>query len=101
MNRAIVEKARCLLFDADLKKVFWAEATNTAVYLRNRIVSGVLNNSTPYELWTNTKPDISHLIVFGSIVMKHAPKEKRQKWDKKSEECILVGYSEDVKGYRM
>lgn len=99
--RTAVEKARCLLFDADLKKVFWAEATNTAVYLQNRTVSAALNNRTPYELWTNSKPDISHLRVFGSTVMKHVPKEKRQKWDKKSEECILVGYSEEVKGYRV
>lgn len=101
MNRTIVEKARCLLFDAGLNKLFWAEATNTAVYLQNRTVSAALNNKTPFELWTNTKPNISHLRVFGSTVMKHVPKEKRQKWDKKSEECILVGYSEDVKGYRI
>lgn len=31
MIRTIVEKARCLLFDAALDKKFWAEAVNTAV----------------------------------------------------------------------
>lgn len=86
MNHTIDEKVRCLIFDGDLKKVFWAEATNTAVYLQHRTVSAALNNRTPYELWTNTKPDltkmINHLRVFGSTVMKHVPKEKRQKWDK-------------------
>lgn len=101
MNRTIIEKARCLLFDANLKKEFWAEATNTAVYLHNRTVSACLSYKTPYELWTNTKPNISHLRVFGSTVMAHVPKEKRLKWDKKSDKCILVGYSEEIKGYRI
>ncbi|CAH2109181.1 unnamed protein product [Euphydryas editha] len=101
MNRTIVEKARCLLFDAGLEKEFWAEATNTAVYLQNRTVLAGLNNKTPYELWTNKKPDISHLRVFGSTVMVHVPKEKRLKWDKKSVKCILVGYPDNIKGYRI
>ena len=35
-NRSIVEKARCLLFDAQFDKQLWAEAVNTAVYLKNR-----------------------------------------------------------------
>lgn len=47
------------------------------------------------------KPDVSHLRVFGSTVMVHVPKQKRLKWDRKSEKCILVGYSNDVKGYRI
>lgn len=101
MNRTLIEKARCLLFDAKLGKEFWAEAINTAVYLQNRIVKTGLNNRTPYELWTGAKPNLSHLRIFGSTVMKHIPKEKRYKWDKKAEQCILVGYPEDVKGYRL
>lgn len=101
MNRTIVEKARCMLFDAELTKIFWAEATNTAVYLHNRIASSVLQGKTPYELWHNVKPDISHLRVFGSKVMVHIAKEKRNKWDKKARECILVGYADGSKGYRV
>lgn len=63
-NRTVVEKARCLLFDAELDKQFWAEASNTAVYLQNRTVSSTLNGKTPFELWTQEKPEISHLRVF-------------------------------------
>lgn len=33
--------------------------------------------------------------------MVHVPKQNRLKWDRKSEKCILVGYSNDVKGYRI
>lgn len=99
-NRTIVERARCLLFEADLDKKFWAEAANTAVYLKNRsIASGI--EKTPYEMWFSRKPDLQHLRVFGSTVMVHIPKEKRKKWDKKSMRHILVGYCDNVKGYRI
>lgn len=99
MNRTVVEKAKCMLFDANLDKKFWAEAVNTAVYLRNRsLVSGL--EKTPFEMWTGSKPDVSHLRIFGSTVMVHVPKEKRLKWDKKAIRHVLVGYSEN-KGYRV
>lgn len=99
-NRTVVEKAKCLLYDAKLDKRFWAEASNTAVYLKNRsVVTGL--EKTPYELWYGSKPDLSHIRLFGSKVMVHVPKVKRSKWDKKAIEHILVGYGEDVKGYRL
>lgn len=101
MNRSLVEKARCLIFDAGLHKKFWAEAVNTSVYLRNRTVVTGLNNMTPYEVWTGKKPNLSHVRIFGSKVMMHIPKEKRLKWDKKAKELVLVGYAENVKGYRV
>lgn len=101
LNRTVVEKARCLLFDAGLPKRFWAEAVNTAVYLRNRSIASGLNNKTPFEIWTGTKPDVSNLRVFGSKTMVHIPKERRLKWDKKASQCILVGYPDNVKGYRI
>lgn len=60
-----------------------------------------LHQRTPYELWTGRKPDVSHIRIFGSIVMCHIPKEKRCKWDKKAEKLILIGYTDHVKGYRL
>lgn len=101
LNRTVVERARCLLFDAKLDKKFWAEAVNTAVYLRNRSTISGLENRTPFEVWFGKKPDISNLRIFGSKVMTHIPKENRLKWDKKSRKMILVGYSETSKGYRL
>jgi hypothetical protein len=101
-NRSIVEKARCLLFDAHLPKSFWAEAVNTTVYMKNRSpAAGLDSNSTPYEMWTGRKPNVSHLRIFGSPVMVHIPKEKRRKWDKKAGKMYLVGYSDNIKGYRL
>lgn len=99
-NRTVVEKAKCLLYDANLDKKFWAEAANTAVYLKNRSIASGLDK-TPYELWYGSKPDLSHLRLFGSKIMVHVPKQKRLKWDKKATQHILVGYGDGVKGYRV
>ena len=38
--------------------------------------------------------------VFGSFVYVHGPKKKRRKLDAKAEKCILVGYSDEQKGYK-
>lgn len=100
-NRTLVEKARCLLYDAGLPKRFWAEAVNTANYLRNRCIASGLNGKTPFEKWTGKKPDVSGLRIFGSTVMAHIPKEKRLKFDKKACKHILVGFSDHIKGYRI
>ena len=77
------------------------ETTNITVYLKNRSCASGLDNKTPYELWHNKKPDLSHVRIFGSQVMVHIPKEKRLKWDTKSKKYILVGFSENAKGYRI
>jgi len=99
MNKMIVEKARCLLYDAHLDKKFWAETTNTAVYLRIRSIASGLNDKTPFEIWTDKKPNIKYLRIFGNNVMVHIPKEKRTKWNRNSKKLILVDYTDTAKGY--
>lgn len=101
MNRTLVERARCMLFYANLEKKFWAEALATAAYVVNRSPTKSLEGKTPYELWKGKKPNLSHIKIFGSVAMVHVPKEKRQKLDKKSVKMILVGYCESSKGYRL
>eukprot|EP01018_Ginkgo_biloba_P039467 Gb_17388 [translate_table: standard] len=53
-----------------------------------------------YLLMTR-KPFVSNLRVFGCTAFVHVPDEKRQKLDDKSHKCILVGYSESSKAYRL
>lgn len=38
---------------------------------------------------------------FGSVVFVHVPQRYRSKWDQKAEKCIFVGFSDNVKGYRV
>jgi len=43
-------------------------------------------------MWFNKKPDLSKLEIFGSDCYENVPKIKRQKWDKRAEKRIFVGY---------
>lgn len=54
-NRTIEEKGRCLIFEANLDKAYWAEACSMAVYLANRSVNASLTTKTPEELWSGRK----------------------------------------------
>lgn len=100
VNRTIVEKAKCLLFDAGLSKCYWAEAVNMAVYIINRTVSSA-HGKIPEEVHFGKKVDLSNLKLFGSYAMTLIPKQKRKKWDKNSEKLIFVGFDSCVKGYRL
>lgn len=90
-----------MLIEANLPKAFWAEAVVAgATYLVNRSpIRG--HKQTPEEAWSGRKPDLAHIRVFGAKVMAHIPKQKRQKWDAKSKESVLVGFDEDTKAYRL
>ena len=101
MNRTLVESVRSMLADAKLPHPFWAEDLSTAVYLRNRGPTKVVRGMTPFEAWTKKKPSVSHLRVFGCEALAHVPKDERGKLDSKARRCILVGYGEETKGYRL
>jgi transposase InsO family protein len=82
-NRTIVEAGRCLLHAKHLPMEVWGEAISCANYTLNR-VSNTISAVTPYQLWYGTKPNISHLRIFGSVAFIHIPKAERRKLDSKS-----------------
>jgi len=100
-NRTIVEPARSMLHAAGLPIELWVEASNTAVYIKNRVVSRSREGKTPYELWKGIKPNFSHLRVFGADAYVHVPKDERTKFDPKAIKCIHVGYCETQKAFRL
>lgn len=99
MNRTIVEKARCMLRESGLTQELWSEALMAATYLVNRSPTKALKDMTPFEMWNNRKPDISHLRVFGSVAYAQIPKQLRKKLDDTSRKMRMVGY--DLNGYRL
>lgn len=101
MNRTLVETVRCMLTDGKLPKKFWAEAINTAVYIRNRGPTKAVKGMTPYEALTGKKPNVSHFRTFGCIAYAHVAKDERHKLDPKAKKCIFLGYGPDAKGYRL
>lgn len=99
MNRTLIEKAKCMLFDAKLPKMFWAEAVKMSEYIINRTLSSS-HNAIPDELFYNCKVNLSHLRIFGCRVMVHVPATKRGKLDEKSRQMTFVGYDDNTKGFR-
>lgn len=97
-NRSLIEMARCLLIDAKMDKKYWSEAVLWATYLQNRLPTACIDK-TPYELFKGKKPDVSHLRVFGAKVYSLVP--RRHKLNNKTIEGILIGYGDNVKGYRI
>ena len=97
-----MESARTMIAHAKLPNSFWAEAVATAAYVRNRLPTTAFKTpSTLYERWYERLPNMSHLKVFGCIVYTHIPDVQRQKLDKKTEKLRFVGYSQNLKGYRL
>jgi len=100
-NRTIMECARSMILAQGLDLEFWGEAMNTAVYIKNRCPTKVLNSKTPQEVWSGRKPDVFHLRVFGCKAFAHVPDEKRTKLESKSMPCVFLRYYEGTKAYRL
>ena len=69
-----------------------------AVNLQNR--TSLTGGASPHELYFGMKPNLGHLRVFGRIAYLHVPKQKQRKLNAKAEKCILIGYSNEHKGYK-
>lgn len=101
MNRTLVEKLRCMLFEAKLTKKIWAEALLAAVDIVNILPNSAIANEIPNEVWNNKKCNIAELKVFGTRAMALIPYQKRKKLDKKSEECIYLRKCDDANAFRL
>ncbi|GKC89494.1 retrovirus-related pol polyprotein from transposon TNT 1-94 [Tanacetum coccineum] len=95
------ETARTMLADSHLPTTFWAEAVNTACYTFNRVRVTKPQNKTPYELLFGHKPIISYIRPFGCHVTILDTLSVLGKFDGKSDEGFLVGYSLNSKAYRV
>lgn len=91
LNRTILNKVRCLMFNGSFKKIFWAELVSTAVYLINRTPVKLLNMKTPEEVFYGKKPNLSHLKIIGCKTMVLVPPEKRKKLIRDLHVVFLLG----------
>jgi hypothetical protein len=95
----IMGMARCLLNDAGLSKIYWAEAVKHAVYLLNRLPTSALNGNTPYQAWHGKHAQLDNLRVFGAKVWVQV--EDRRKLDDKAWRGVMVGCEENKRCYRV
>ncbi|KAL0279419.1 UNVERIFIED_CONTAM: hypothetical protein PYX00_000983 [Menopon gallinae] len=99
-NRTLLDMARCLLIQAGMKPSFWAEAVNTANYIRNRCPTSA-QNSSPYEILFGKQPYLGHMKEFGCDVFVKNNAPNKDKFQPRAQKMIFVGYSLQSKGYRV
>ncbi|KAG7197668.1 hypothetical protein KM043_016488 [Ampulex compressa] len=90
--RTIVESVRTMLYSRKLSRKLWAHAVDTEIYILNWTPSKKAGNRTSYELWTEKKPNLSHVRTFGIDAYKFIPDLLRKKLDAKSKKLMLGGY---------
>nr|GEZ64295.1 hypothetical protein [Tanacetum cinerariifolium] len=100
-NRTLIEAAQMMLSASQLPLFFWAEAIATASYAQNRSIIIPTHGKTPYHIINDRKPSIKHLHIFGCICYITRDGENLDKMKEKRDQCILVGYSTQSKGYRV
>uniref|UniRef100_A0A2N9G4M2 CCHC-type domain-containing protein n=1 Tax=Fagus sylvatica TaxID=28930 RepID=A0A2N9G4M2_FAGSY len=93
--------ARCLRLNAELPKIFWAEAVDMACYIINRSPRVALDGKVAEEVWTGQEVDYSFMRIFGCPAYVHISGEDRSKLDPKSKKCIFLGFKKGVKGYKL
>jgi hypothetical protein len=60
-----------------------------------------LGNKTPEEVFTEKKPEVNHLRIFGCPMYIHVPKEKIMKLEASEKMGTFVGYIETSKAYKI
>jgi len=91
-----------MLCESSMSTTLWAEAVNTTNYALNSCLIHLTLEKTPYELFKGWKPNISYFRTFGCKCFIHNNgKERSGKFDARSDEDILVGYSMHSKAYRV
>ena len=89
-----------MMAQAELPERYWAKAVATAAYLRNRVPTRSLKSTT--EKWYDRKPNLSHVRVFGCMCYAYIPEvNKKGKVSNKAEKLRFIGYSSQIKGYRL
>lgn len=100
-NRTLLDMARCMLIQSGLPPTFWAEAVNTANYVRNRCPSQSIDGEIPYKIWMNKTPDVKFFQKFGCSAFMLDKTPGKGKFESRSIKCIFIGYSEISKAYRL
>ena len=97
----ILNVGRALMFQGNLPITFWGDCVLGAVYLINRTPSGLLHNTTPFEILFGQAPEYDELKVFGCLAFAHNQKAKGNKFAPRSRNCVFIGYPHGKKGWKL
>ena len=73
-HQTLANMMRSSLDNASLHSKYWSDALLHCVYVKNRLPHSAFKfHSTPYTQLTGVKPNLAHLIVFGSRITVRKP----------------------------
>ena len=98
-NRTLAEGITTMLNEAHLPASFWWDAAAAFVHAHNRSPTSAVSGKTPYELWFNSKPDVSHLRVFGCTSYVLVKKDQHKQLQSHTQKCVFLGYPSNYKGW--
>ena len=94
----LLEVARFLRFQWHIPLRFWGHWILTATYVINRLPLAVLGGKSPYELFFEMKPILSHLKTFECLCYGSAF-PRVDKFASRALPSVFMGYSTTTKGY--
>ncbi|GJT06065.1 retrovirus-related pol polyprotein from transposon TNT 1-94 [Tanacetum coccineum] len=100
-NRTLVEAARTMLSAAKVPLFFWAEAIATTCFTQNRSLVIPQHEKTPYHIINARKLFVKFFHIFGSLCYIVRDGENLDKMKEKGDACIFVGYSTQLRAYRV
>ena len=72
------------------------------MHIINKLQTLILNNKSPYKILYKQIPSYSHLKnVFSCLCFASTIAHNRSKIDPNAKQCVFLGYSFSVKGYKL
>ena len=103
-NLTVMNLVCSVLADIQLAKTNWGEVSHTVIYTLNCSLTkgSTVQDKTPFELWTDHHPNVSHLCSIGDIAYAHVDKALHTlKLQPRASPWILIGYSTTKKAYHL
>lgn len=97
---SLTNMARTMLISTRLPDSLWDMAIETANYIRNRLPTK-RSQSTPYERLMGRKPYLKHILPFGTEVHAIMNWDYRFKFDPRTEQGFLVGFTDRSNTYKV
>ena len=99
-NRTLLEMVRSMMAQANLPISFWGDALMVATYILNKVPYKSVP-STPYELWSSKKPNLSNLRPWGCADYVHNTTHKHGNLGPRANKCVFIRYFDESMGYIM
>ena len=91
----------CMIEARELNPKIWAKSISFSAHIQNRAFHKSVKGMTPYEAWFGEKPNVSNFRIFRTKSWARIPSEKTKALQPQRKECLMVGYGEETKGYKL